>query len=221
MLFKSLLVSALTGLALAAPAPIPEPVPEPIPEPSAADGPSGHEVQIVGFQYSGSGCPGGTSRGVISDDATTMTIGYDKFIAQSGPNINPSENRKNCNLIVKLRYPQGWQVSIFSTAFRGYANIYKKGKGVCKATYWFSGETEQGSKTLTIYGPQEKNYLLSDSTPLDTVVWSRCGNQGLLNINSEVRVVPLGTRDPNLMTVDTTDLKFKQLVYFQWKRCPK
>jgi len=221
MLFKSLLVSALAGLALAAPAPIPEPIPEAFPEPAASDVPSGHEVQIVGLQYSGSGCPGGTARGTISDDATTMTIGYDKFIAESGPNVKASDYRKNCQLVVKLKYPQGWQVSIFSANFRGYAGIQKKDKGVCKATFWFSGETEQGDATRTIVGPYNDNYKLFTKIPLTTTVWSRCGKQGMLNINSEVRVVPLGTKNVNLMTVDATDLMFSQIVYFQWKKCPK
>jgi len=151
MLFKSLLVSALAGLALAAPAPIPEPVPEAFPEPIASDGPSGHEVQIVGLQYSGSGCPQGSARGIVSSDATTLTIGYDKFIAESGPNIKASDYRKNCQLVVKLKYPQGWQVSIFSANFRGYAGIQKKDKGVCKATFWFSGETEQVSVAIRVF----------------------------------------------------------------------
>jgi len=217
MLFNSLLASTLLGFAVAAPAPIPEPVPELM----VRDGPSGHEVQIESFTYAGSGCKAKSAVGTISDDGTLMTISYDSFIAESGPGVKASDNRKNCNLNVKLKYPQGWQYSIFTTNFRGYANIYKGDKGVCKATYWFTGETEQGTKTLNIYGPQEKNYILSDSTPLDTVVWSRCGKQGLLNINSEVRVVPLGTKNYNLMTVDTTDLKFDQIVYFQWKKCPK
>jgi hypothetical protein len=78
----------------------------------------------------------------------------------------------------------------------------------------------QTSKTLTIKGKYDDNYMLSDSKGLATKIWSPCGKQGMLNINSEVRVVPLGTADPNLMTVDTTDASFTQLIYVQWKKCP-
>jgi hypothetical protein len=135
MLFRFAAVAAgLLGLAAAVPTAL-----------DARDGPSGHEVEIQSVTYSGSGCPPGSAVSVIDDSRTIVTIGYSQFVAQSGPGISPAQNRRNCNLNIKLKYPSGWQYSIFDTDFRGYANIHKGDRGECKATYWFSGQTQQVS----------------------------------------------------------------------------
>lgn len=109
--------------------------------------PSGHEVTISGISFAGSGCPAGTVAGQLSNDLTTVTLLYDSFVAQAGKGITPSEYRKNCQLNVKLLYPQGWQFSIFKADYRGYAYIPEGATGTCKATYYFSGQSAQVSST--------------------------------------------------------------------------
>jgi hypothetical protein len=52
-------------------------------------------------------------------------------------------------------------------------------------------------------------------------VWSPCGEQGMLNIKSEVRIVPMSAKGLNLLTVDTVDAKFAQKYYVQWQKCDK
>jgi hypothetical protein len=108
-------------------------------------GPSGHEVEIVGLAFAGSGCPAGTVSGQLSTDLTTLTLLYAEFVAQAGSGISPSNYRRNCQLNVKLRYPQGWQFSVFKADYRGYAQIPAGDTGTCKATYYFSGDSRQVS----------------------------------------------------------------------------
>jgi hypothetical protein len=107
------------------------------------DGPSGHEVEIKGFTFGGTGCPAGSVASQLSDDLTTLTLIYDKFTAQAGKDIQPVERRKNCQVNVKIHFPQGWQFSIFKADYRGYADIPKGATGTAKATYYFSGNTQQ------------------------------------------------------------------------------
>ncbi|TPX13747.1 uncharacterized protein E0L32_005950 [Thyridium curvatum] len=182
-------------------------------------GPSGHEVQIEGISFAGSGCPAGSVAGQLASDLTTITLLYDSFVAQAGKDIKPTDYRKNCQLNVKLRYPSGWQFSVFRADYRGYASLPKGDTGTCKATYYFSGEQKQISSTMTIKGPFDDNYLKSDSFGTESTVWSPCGQEGMLNINSEVRITPLDSTTPALLTVDSTDLKFTQIHYLQWQTC--
>ena len=108
-----------------------------------AAGPSGHEVQITGIAYAGSGCPANTVSGQLSSDLTTITLLYAQFVAESGSGLSSSNQRKNCQLNVKLRYPSGWQFSIFKADYRGYASIARGDTGTCKATYYFAGDSKQ------------------------------------------------------------------------------
>ena len=210
----STILPLFAGLAVAAPA-------EPIVDYLAA-GPSGHEVQITGIAFAGSGCPAGSVSGQLSTDLTTLTLLYTSFVAESGKNVPASNNRRNCQLNVKLRYPQGWQFSVFKADYRGYAQIPSGDTGTCKATYYFSGDSRQISSTMTIRGPYDDNYLKTDQFGLESTVWSPCGVEGLLNINSEVRISSSGSsNNKGLLTVDATDLRFKQIHYLQWLKCNK
>jgi len=186
-----------------------------------AAGPSGHEVQILGVAYAGSGCQPNTVSGQLSSDLTTLTLLYSSFIAESGNGVSSSNQRKNCQLNVKLKYPSGWQFSIFKADYRGYANIASGDTGTCKATYYFAGDSKQLTSTLTIKGPFDDNYLKTDQFGVQSTIWSPCGLEGLININSEVRVSPLSTTNKNLLTVDSTDLSFRQIHYLQWQKCTK
>lgn len=110
-----------------------------------AAAPSGHEVQITGIAYAGSGCEAQSVSGQLSTDLTTITLLYTKFVAESGNSQPSSAARKNCQLNVKLKYPAGWQFSVFKADYRGYASIAKGDTGTCKATYYFSGDSKQAS----------------------------------------------------------------------------
>jgi hypothetical protein len=127
------IIALFVGVAVAAPTILTE-----------RDAPSGHEVQISGFTYNGAGCPRNTVSSVLSDDLTTMTLIYgDAFTAQAGKGIEPKERLKNCQVNVKLHFPQGWQFSVFKADYRGHATLPRGASGSCKATYYFSGDSHQ------------------------------------------------------------------------------
>jgi hypothetical protein len=67
---------------------------------------------------------------------------------------------------------------------------------------------------MTIRGPYDDNYLKTDQFSVESTVWSPCGVEGLLNINSEVRLSPMDAVKPALMTV-----RSPRTVSVRWRRC--
>ena len=129
----AILLGALMSLAAAAPAAEPEP----------QFVTKGKDITIQSLNYAGTGCPAGSVAPTLSDDKTLLTLGFDKYVAQSGPNSPASDQRKNCQLTLKLRYPNGLQYSIFTADYRGYASLRKGSTGTCKSTYYFGGSQQQ------------------------------------------------------------------------------
>jgi hypothetical protein len=74
-----------------------------------------------------------------------MTLIFDSYVASLGPGVAVTENRKNCQLAVDIQYPGGFQYSILSADYRGYASIEKGITGTLKSTYYFSGQQAQVS----------------------------------------------------------------------------
>lgn len=105
MRFSTIL--ATLPLALASPVPDDVKIPGANPEEAPEGG-----VEITGVAYAGSGCNAGTVASVLSDDLSTLTLLYDSFVAQAGDGLSPNERRKNCQLNVSLKYPQGCKSSI-------------------------------------------------------------------------------------------------------------
>jgi len=186
-----------------------------------AAGPKSSEVHITGISYAGSGCTPGSVSGQLASDLTAVTLLYSVFTAETGPGQNAGASRKNCQLNIKLQYPSGWQFSVFKADYRGYAQINSGDTATCKATYYFQGDSNQVSSTLRIQGPYDDNYLKTDEFGVQSTVWSPCAVEGLLNINSEVRISAATTSKKAQMTLDSTDLKFTQIHHIQWQRCNK
>jgi len=132
MQYTTLFLTALLGLASAAPAAEPR-----------ADVPK--DITIQSVKYAGSGCPAGSVASTLSNDKTLLTLAFDTYVAQSGQGIKTAENRKNCNLILQLKYPSGYQYSLFTADYRGFASIGAGSTGTVKSTYFFSGDQSQVS----------------------------------------------------------------------------
>lgn len=78
---------------------------------------------------------------------------------------------------------------------------------------------EQSSTEYNFVGPLTGDYLKHDEADSTSVVWSPCGANGMLNINSQVRLSSTVSSATGLLTTDSTDLKFTQVVYVQWQKC--
>lgn len=172
----------------------------------------------------------------LNTDKTLVTIIFDAYTASIGPGVAVTEQRKNCQLNIDIRYPGGFQYSVLSADYRGYASIQKGVTGTLKSTYYFSGQTDQvhpsslplqkmltaqSTTDYTFTGPLTGDYLKHDTADSVSTVWSPCGAQGLLNINSQVRLTSTNTKATGLLTTDSTDLKFTQVAYVQWQKCSK
>ncbi|TKX19998.1 hypothetical protein C1H76_7882 [Elsinoe australis] len=185
----------------------------------SGDAPDPTQVQITGLTYGGTGCPQGTVASVISADRTYMTLIFDSYVASLAPGVAVTENRKNCQLNVGLHYPGGFQYSIFSADYRGYAALDKGVTGTQKSTYYFSGQTQQTSTETTFTGPMSKDYLINDQAESTSAIWSPCGAEGLLNINSQVRLTSTDKKASGLLTTDSVDAKITQKLYLSWRKC--
>lgn len=183
-----------------------------------AEAPS--EVKIQSISYAGSGCPAGTVAENLSPDQLAFTLLFDAFIAEAGPGVPVREKRKNCQLLVDLRFPPGWTFTIASVDHRGYAALERKVIGTHKASYYFQGQAATGSVVTTLKGPKDVDYHLRDLVGLSSVVYAPCGARRALNINTQVQVDnSANKRASGLMTVDSIDGQVAQIYHLKWSRC--
>ncbi|KAJ6262350.1 hypothetical protein Dda_3158 [Drechslerella dactyloides] len=181
-----------------------------VPLAADANGPDPNQVWVTGFTYGGTGCPSGSVASAMAQDRKSFTLIFDKYVVSSGKGVSAIENRKNCQLNFGLHYPPGWQYSVFEATYRGYCAIPKGQSGTQKSTYYFTGATTKQCSTQSNFnGPYNGDYVFNDRVDFTTEVWSPCGTEGLLNINSQIRLDKPAV--DGLLTTDSIDGKFTQI----------
>ena len=183
-----------------------------------AGAPDKTKTFIEAITYGGSGCTQGTVASSISEDLTTFTLIFDEFIAETGPGKTIRDSRKNCQVNVDLRYPQGWSYSIVSVDYRGFVSIPAGTTATQTSIYYFSGETQQSTMQSVFRGPYEDDYLITDKVVTSALVWSPCGKVIQGNVNAAVSISGDRTKSA-LMTVDSIDGKVEQKFGIQWRQC--
>ena len=110
-----------------------------------------------------------------------------------------------------------------SATYHGYVRLDPGVTANFISSYYFSQDAGRTAMTRTsLSGPNYANgqaYTKQDNIENSSIVWSPCGANGLLNINSRIA---LTSRDPQAageFSNDDATVHFQQKLYLQWRRC--
>ncbi|RFS83209.1 DUF4360 domain-containing protein [Actinomadura spongiicola] len=184
-------------------------------------GPEGVTIEIATVM--GSGCPQDTAAVALSKDAEAFTITYSKYLAQVGGASPPTDERKNCQINLRVHVPQGFTYAVSKVDYRGFANLQPGATATQIASYYFQGDTSTRHHATEFKGPHKKFWQTTDLVPLAALVWSPCGEQRNFNINTQL-LVDVGTSDDSKVSyinMDSTDGDINTTYHYSWKRCVK
>jgi hypothetical protein len=167
----------------------------------------------------GSGCPAGTASVAPSTDGQSFRVSFSDFLAQSGPGAKPTDFRKNCQLSLRVNNTGGGTYGISRVTYRGFANLAAGAQGLQRATYYFSGHPQSTRRSHTFTGPFSDNWETSDGSANGDIVYSPCGENRILNINSELRVNGGGSGASNFMAMDSAEGRVSATFELAWKPC--
>ncbi|KAF2430996.1 hypothetical protein EJ08DRAFT_714005 [Tothia fuscella] len=189
--------------------------------------PPADQITIVSAQTSGNGCPQGTVSTSFSTDKTVVTFGFDAFQTYIGPGTKPADKSKNCQIHLTLHYPGGFQYSLMTATYHGYARLDPTVTGSFLSTYYFSQDASRSaSSKTTLTGPQYLSgavYQKTDTVENASTIWSPCGAEGILNVNNRIALTTSGN-DKNAsgeLSDDDATVAFEQKVAVKWRTCTK
>jgi len=186
---------------------------------SSADVVPPGKITVDVVTVNGSGCPAGTAAVAVSDDNTAFTVTYSDYTAQAGAGSTPTQFRKNCQLNLRVHYPQGFTYGIAKADYRGFAHLPRGAKGMQRASYYFSGQSGTGQSTHNLTGPKTDNWQFTDSTDVAEIVFAPCGMVRHLNVNTELRAFTNSSNQSAFVSMDSTDGSVNTRYQFAWKRC--
>jgi hypothetical protein len=177
------------------------------------------KITVDVVTVNGSGCPAGTAAVAVADDNTAFTVTYSNYTAQAGSGSAPTDFRKNCQLNLRVHYPQGFTFGIAKADYRGFAHLPRGAKGMQRASYYFTGSSSTGTSTHNITSPTSDDWQFTDQTDVAEIVFAPCGMVRNLNVNTEVRASTNPSNEPAFVSMDSTDGSFNTRYQFSWKHC--
>lgn len=175
------------------------------------------QIRLGEPAYGGNGCPGGSASVTLSPDASALSILFDQYIVEAGGATNRSLDRKSCNLAIPVHVPQGYSISVFQVDYRGFVAIPRGGRGQFNVEYFFAGM--RGPRQVKNFGESNRNYEMTDRLVAQALVWSPCGAQTTLRVNTNMLVMSNARRETALATVDSADVTAGLVYHVQWRRC--
>ncbi|MFC4052174.1 DUF4360 domain-containing protein [Actinomadura syzygii] len=182
-----------------------------------AAGPSGVTIDIV--TTNGSGCAVGTTSATLSPDAGAFGIGYTAFTAQAGGSSKPTDARRNCQLNLRIRVPEGFTYAVSGIDHGIHASLQTGAKATYKSSYYFQGAQQTEGRSAELSGPSS-NFKFTDVIPESNFVWKPCGVERNFNVNTELRVDMGASDGTKVSSVSMNSGDGGSTVYrLAWKSC--
>ena len=176
------------------------------------------DIQLGEPGYGGNGCPAGTASVTLSPDKKSLSIIFDEFMVEAGGYTRKRLARKNCNLAIPVHVPQGMSISLIDVDYRGYLSIPRRAQARFSAEYFFAGQ--RGPKYVkTFRGEMDDEYLISNKLGVQAMVWSKCGADVNLRVNTSMMARTNRQKEEVLATVDSADFSAGIVYHLKWKKC--
>ncbi len=177
------------------------------------------DIRIDDPSYGGTGCPAGTVSTAVSPDHKELSILFDSYSADAGGNTGKSFDRKSCNIAIPVHVPNGYSVSLFKIDYRGFNSVPAGGRSQFNVEYFFADS--RGPRTSkTFYGPQSKDFFFTNDIGVEAMVWSRCGADTILRVNTGLLVQTNSRYEQANATLDSADVSSALVYHFEFRRCP-
>lgn len=178
---------------------------------------SDSDIQLGTPGFGGTGCRNTSASVTLAPDQKSLSILFDEYVVEAGNGRRM--DRKSCNIAIPVHIPQGYSVSLFKIDYRGFGDLPRGARAAFNVEYFFAGSS--GVRTAKNFvGPASGNYEMTDELEAQALVWSKCGEDTNLRVNTSM-VVNANTRgDLAMATVDSADVTAGLVYHIAWKRCP-
>ena len=137
----------------------------------------------------GTGCPAGTWDTQLSPDGQSFKLIFSAFEAEV--DRTTAVSIKNCLVSIKLHSPQGLSYAVQDVYYGGYAYLEEGVEARMVSNTYFQGDPSRNQQPETTFGgPKDDTYLIQDTRNQIEAepVWSPCGVERNLNINTTLRL---------------------------------
>lgn len=172
-----------------------------------AAGPNPDKYYVASISYGGTGCPQGTVGQTISSARLDAVLGFDGYVASTGPGVPISEATRSCQVNVNLHVPAGPASATIHLETRSYAQLPAGYTAEINSLGYFAGEPIEGTSPSTLAGPVASMYSHVAEFPISSDL--EAAGTIPFNVNTAARIVN-GTTAKAQLTSDYLVVRVSQ-----------
>lgn len=188
--------------------------------------PVGDGLRFIDITANGTGCPPlpddqSSWQASISPDGQAFTVTFSQYEA-AVDSSTPRIIVKDCTLGITVRVPNGFTYAVSSFDYGGYVFLDSANmRATQKAEYDFQGDQVRSARgDTTMWGPQDKDYVLHDEIATASLVWAPCGASRNLNVKTLLTLMNNAAKTGNgYINTSVIDGQVKLTINLSWARC--
>ena len=147
-------------------------------------------------------------------------MSFSEFSAEIGEGVPSGYNSSKCKIKIDLRFPQGWSYTLFDADYRGEVYLEEGVSADFSSKYYFqSNPSNNVVFSSHLNGEYDDFFHRRDSLGMSDLVWSPCGKDRALNVESEVKLRASDRESSGVFFIDSMDGVFTHKYGIQWSSC--
>lgn len=183
-------------------------------------------ADILGVQVQGSGCDMSKTSITLSPDLKDMSVIFDDYVAEIGQGTQAEKAlrlQKDCQILVDINIPQGWQFAFKSIDYRGFVALPASAWALHRFSAIVPNAPIASMREAQIQGPFNDNYVVHTDVKPTRMVWSPCNQtQQRVTLLSQLSVSYFpNTTDRSIaqIVLDSGDASVRQSFGVEWRQC--
>ncbi|MBF0359994.1 MAG: DUF4360 domain-containing protein [Oligoflexia bacterium] len=179
-----------------------------------------NEITLSNPNFGGNGCPRGTFSATLDPDNSSLSLIFDKYIAEAGGSSGIRASNKTCNILIPINVARGYSIAIIRSDYRGFVNLPNGGNVNIKTDYFFHGYPGfHDEKSWDVANTND--YFFSKEISENRRTWSNCGKKVNLHVNTSLKVRTNVSNEEVYASLDTIDVASGGIIYkLLLKKCP-
>jgi hypothetical protein len=176
------------------------------------------ELKLGNVIHGGNGCPKNSAEVILDQNQENLRLRFSDYYVYA--DSEKRLDRKSCNLAIPIHVPSGLSVSIVQVDYDGFLSLPTNATLDFTSEYFFVGNTSEKVKK-TIEGEAFGEFHLSDAVLIESEVWSNCGEDTILRVNTALTLKSNNRQDYAIAILDSANIDSGVIYRIKTRKCQK
>lgn len=150
------------------------------------------------------GCPGNSVQVVTSPDGSTVTVLFDRFVAEAGESTGKRAAHVACRFEIPVTVPSRMSAAVYEIDYRGFNSLPKGARSEFQVEYAVRSGKEPNPFRKG-FGDKSGDFIVTDKIPHDQMKWTGCGTSFVMGARAALLLESNRSMEFAMSSLDSVD----------------